>query len=78
MDHYWRQQSYNLINTVGSTAAGWFVLPHPHDYYMSGSWFDLDRAAADCTGAANPSVNFSTYSGINMMFNSDLDGYAWV
>jgi M6 family metalloprotease-like protein len=77
MDHYWRQQSYNLINTVGSTAAGWFVLPHPHDYYMSGSWFNLDQAAADCTGAANASIYFPTYSGINLMFNSDLDGYAW-
>ncbi len=77
MDHYWRQQSYNLINTVGSTASGWYTLPHPHSYYMSGGWFNLDQAAIDCTGVANPSVNFSTYAGINLMFNDELDGYAW-
>jgi M6 family metalloprotease-like protein len=77
LDHYWRQQSYNLINTVGSTASGWYTLPHPHSYYMSGAWFDLDKAAVDCTGVANPSVNFSTYAGINLMFNAELDDFAW-
>jgi hypothetical protein len=57
MDHYWRQQSYNLINNLGSTASGWYTLPHAHDYYMSGSAFNLNLAASECTGAANPSVN---------------------
>jgi hypothetical protein len=34
--------------------------------------------ATDCIAAANASVNFSLYSGINMMFNTDFDnGYAW-
>ena len=83
MDHYWRQQSYNLINTVGSSASGWYVLPHPRSYYLSpAGWFNLDQAAIDCTGVANPSVNFSTYAGINLMFNDQLDdvgngGFAW-
>jgi hypothetical protein len=58
MDHYWRQQSYNLINTVGSTAQGWYTLPHPHDYYITNGWFDTYRAALDCTSVANASVNF--------------------
>jgi M6 family metalloprotease-like protein len=77
LDHYWREQSYGLINTLGSTASGWYVLSHPHSYYLSGSSFNLDQAAADCTGVANPSINFSTYAGINLMFNDVLDGYAW-
>ncbi|HLF75831.1 MAG TPA: hypothetical protein VI524_15850, partial [Anaerolineales bacterium] len=77
LDHYWRQQSYNLINNVGSTASGWYVLPHPWSYYMSGGSFNLDQAAIDCTGVANPSVNFSTYVGINLMFNDVLDDFAW-
>ena len=77
LDHYWREQSYNLINNVGSTASGWYVLPHPHDYYMSAGWFDLTKAAQDCTGVANPTVNFSTFKGINLMFNDELDGFAW-
>jgi hypothetical protein len=59
---------------VGSTASGWYTLPHPHDYYISDGRFDLDKAAIDCTGAANASVNFSGFSGINMMFNDFLDG----
>jgi M6 family metalloprotease-like protein len=77
LDHYWREQSYNLINTVGSTASGWFVLPHAKSFYMSGGRFNLDQAALDCTGVANASVNFSTFAGINLMFNDELDGFAW-
>ena len=79
LDHYWRQQSYGLINTTGSTAAGWYTLPAPYSsYFSAGSWFNLTKAARDCTGAANPSVNFSTYYGINLMFNSEaLDCCAW-
>ncbi|HEX6033843.1 MAG TPA: hypothetical protein VFY83_05380, partial [Anaerolineales bacterium] len=77
LDHYWRQQSYNLINTVGSTASGWYTLPHPHSYYISGGWFNLEQVAIDCTGVANASINFSNYAGINLMFNGELDGFAW-
>ena len=74
LDHFWRELSYNLINTVGSTASGWFTLPHPRSYYISSGSFNLDQAAVDCTGVANPSVNFAGFSGINMMFNDVLDG----
>ena len=77
LDHYWRQQSYNLINTIGSTATGWYTLPHPHDHYIFGGSFDLNQAAKDCTGVANSSVNFAGFAGINLMFNDVLDGYAW-
>jgi hypothetical protein len=79
LDHYWRQLSYGSINTMGSTAAGWYTLPFPYASYFSASGrFNLTKAAQDCTAAANPSVNFSTYSGINLMFNSaDLDCCAW-
>ena len=84
MDHYWREQSFDLMNVVGSAASSqWFTLPHPRSYYvynMDGDpelEFDRTRATTDCTGVANSSVNFPTYVGINMMFNDDLDGYAW-
>ena len=43
LDHYWREQSYNLINTVGSTASGWYTLPRPRSYYLDGAWFNLDK-----------------------------------
>ena len=33
-------------------------------------------ATTDCTGVADPVINFPSYVGINMMFNPDLAG-AW-
>ncbi len=77
LDNFWRQNSYNLVNLGGSSVAGWYVLPHERAYYVYNNELDIGRAAADCTGVANPYVNFSPYVGINLMFNADLDGYAW-
>lgn len=81
LDHYWREVSYNNANVVGSNAHGWFTLPQPRSHYITGvppnEVADLDALFIDCTGVADPQVNFAPYSGINMMFNSDLDGYAW-
>lgn len=81
LDHYWRELSYNTVNVSGSSASGWFTLPHPEAYYnptdtLGGT--NLSLLANDCIAAADPSVNFSLYTGINMMFNTDFDnGYAW-
>jgi M6 family metalloprotease-like protein len=76
LDHYWRELSYNTVNLVGSNAFGWYQLPHPKSYYVSGE-LNHDRAAEDCTAVADNDVNFKNYYGINLMFNSELDGYAW-
>ncbi len=77
LDHYWREQSYNQINIVGSQAVGqWYTLPQPRSYYVNGS-ANLSTLAADCTAAADAAVNYAGFVGINLMFNSDLDGYAW-
>jgi len=77
LDHYWREQSYNIANLQGSSAAGWFTLPNVRSYYLSGGELNLGTAAQDCTAAANPYVDFRPYVGINLMFNAELDGYAW-
>ena len=84
LDHYWREVSYNKINLTGSSAHGWFVLPHPRSFYVTGTApnedANLNQLFDDCTTAANASVNFAAgggVQGINMMFNGDLDGYAW-
>lgn len=77
LNHYWQEVSYNTVNVLGSTAVGWFTLPQPRSYYVYNNALDFGRAANDCTGVANASVNFSTFIGINLMFNADLDGYAW-
>ena len=77
LDHYWQQQSYDLVNLEGSGAFGWYVLPHPRNYYLPGGNLDWWKAAEECTAAADAYVDFSAYVGINLMFNEDLDCCAW-
>jgi hypothetical protein len=63
----------------GSGAYGWFTLPHPRSYYITGdpAVADLPLLANDCTAVADSSVYFPTFAGINLMFNAELDGFAW-
>jgi M6 family metalloprotease-like protein len=78
LDNYWRTVSYGKVNVAGSAAYGWFTLPQPRSYYIPASGAaDLNKLFTDCTGAANATVDFSPFVGINQMFNADLDGYAW-
>ena len=78
LDHYWREVSYGKANVAGSSAYGWFTLPQPRSYYVpSGGSADLTKLFNDCTAAANATVNFAPFVGINTMYNGDLDGYAW-
>ncbi len=81
LDHYWREVSYGKIDLTGSSAHGWFTLPHPRAYYVpAGGSANLNVLFDHCTTAANASVDFAAgggVQGINMMFNGDLDGYAW-
>jgi len=77
IDHFWRQVSYDNVNIVGSNASGWYTLPHPRSYYIVNDSANLDALFADCTGVADPYVNFAPYVGINMMFNDTLDCCAW-
>ena len=82
LDHYWRRQSYNTVNVLGSTAAGWFTLPHTQAYYeglINGTSYStmLNALYDDCTNAASGSVNVNNYSGVNLMFNDTFGPYAW-
>jgi hypothetical protein len=78
LDHFWRQNSYNLANLEGSGAYGWFVLPHDRAYYLDDDGNLIhQRAAEDCTAVADPYVNYRPFVGINMMFNDLLDCCAW-
>ena len=83
LDHYWREVSYNMINVVGSGAYGWYTLPYTRSHYvydMDGDGqveFDFTRATNDCTAAGDPYVYYPNYVGINLMFNAELDGFAW-
>jgi M6 family metalloprotease-like protein len=77
LNHYWKEVSYNKVNVNGSNAVGWFTLPQPRSAYIINNSLLHDKAAKDCTAAADAQVNFAQFVGINLMFNSDLDGYAW-
>ncbi|MBT3189404.1 MAG: hypothetical protein HN736_17490 [Anaerolineae bacterium] len=81
LGHYWKEASYNIIDVLGSDASGWHTLPHTKTYYNPSNTLggaDLNALASDCLAAADPSVNFASYTGINMMFNANFDnGYAW-
>ena len=81
LGHYWREVSYNKINLTGSSAYGWFDLSQPRSYYVTQEngkdKADLRKLFADCGAAADPTVDFASVQGVNMMFNGELDGYAW-
>jgi N-acetylneuraminic acid mutarotase len=72
LDHYWREQSFDQINKSGSQVVGWFTLPQPHSYYLPNGSLDHEAAANDCTNAADASVYFPSYYGINLQFNQSL------
>ena len=85
LDHYWQEVSYGKINLAGSNAYGWATLPLPRGDYVTTdtngkATADLSKLFQDCIAAHDADVNFAInggVQGVNMMFNGDLDGYAW-
>ncbi|NOT88481.1 MAG: hypothetical protein HOP03_09880 [Lysobacter sp.] len=85
LDHYWQEVSYGKINLAGSDAYGWATLPLPRGDYVTTdangkTTADLSKLFQDCTAAHDAAVDFAInggVQGVNMMFNGDLDGYAW-
>jgi M6 family metalloprotease-like protein len=86
LGHYWQEVSYGQINLAGSNAYGWATLPEPRSYYVTFDTetnkekADLTKLFQDCTGVHNANVNFAInggVQGVNMMFNDNLDGFAW-
>jgi hypothetical protein len=83
LDQYWREVSYDKVDIIGSEVYGWFPLPFPRVHYVplnsdgtDGS-ADLDALWDDCTQAADASVDFTPFVGINTMYNGNLDCCAW-
>ena len=69
LGHYWDDLSYGAVSLAGSDVAGPFAMPHPTAAYGIPSAVDLHRLAADCFAAADPTVNFAPFHGVNLMFN---------
>jgi M6 family metalloprotease-like protein len=74
LDHYWRELSYNQMDVSGSILVGWYTLPHPLSYYSTATRWDPNGLARDCTGAADPDVDFPRFWGINLQVNGDIGG----
>ncbi|MDP2603146.1 MAG: putative Ig domain-containing protein [Deltaproteobacteria bacterium] len=80
LDHYWRENSYGLIDLNGSAVVGPYTLPQPRSYYVydrDGDGVpevDFQRTVTGCTAAADADVNFPDFFGINQIFNADIGG----
>ncbi|MBD9481074.1 hypothetical protein [Pseudoxanthomonas sp. PXM02] len=81
LGHFWSEVSYGNIDLAGSDAYGWYTLPKPRSSYVElvGGKLkvDLSLLFTDCTVQADPDVDFDGIHGVNLMFNDELDGYAW-
>jgi uncharacterized repeat protein (TIGR01451 family) len=70
-DHFWRELSYGKIDLAGSRSEGWFDLPEPAAAYEVNEYgmrsLDPEKALRDCTAAADPTVDFSPYTGIILL-----------
>lgn len=80
--HFFREASYEELTLTGSTAhSTWVPLPRTAAQYKSAGGNDpnvyLRMMFEDCTRAANATVDFSQYYGINLMFNGTIDCCAW-
>ncbi|HEX2619967.1 MAG TPA: hypothetical protein VHL11_07465, partial [Phototrophicaceae bacterium] len=80
--HYWREQSFNKVNLLGSESFGTYTLPHDQTFYYPnpGQGQDpgvLDGLGLDCVAQADADIDFTAYVGINFMFNGLLDCCAW-
>lgn len=79
LGHYWNEVSYGAVNLQGSRALGWYTLPMPRAAYFNpgGTNMNLTQLSNDCIAQADGDVDFSRVTGINLMFNAELDDYAW-
>jgi len=77
LDDYWREASDGRVGIGGSAVFGWYTLPRPRSHYFPDGKINYARLVDDCTGAADADVYFPAYAGINLQFDSELDGYSW-
>lgn len=72
MGHFYAELSGSPSIMAGNAVAGWFALPQPRAAYVQGTSTDFSGLVRDCVGAADPSVDFSGFTGINLQFSGAL------
>ncbi len=82
VQHFWHEVSGGQLNVVSTTSSQWFTLSKPLSAYtMSFSqWKQSGKKhsdmAQDCADAADATVDFSPYDGINFIFDDSYANYA--
>jgi M6 family metalloprotease-like protein len=82
MQDYFNDVSAGMLSLNGSITLGWYNLPEPRSYYIKPTGpggadeIVFSRLVPDCAKKAEGVINFNDYYGINLVFNSKLDGTA--
>jgi hypothetical protein len=77
-DAYYREVSRERLNLEGTTVVGWLTLPRPRSgYTLADGEANLGLMSSDCLGAADAQLDFSTFGGVGMHFNSAIGCCSW-
>ncbi|MBI5929658.1 MAG: hypothetical protein HY862_10140 [Chloroflexi bacterium] len=78
INHYWNQISGGTVTINGTaTTSTWVTLPNPRAYYFDPGTTSVGSTGRQnifnqCIAAADPQVNFPSFSGINLMLNANM------
>lgn len=77
LDYYWKEQSASQMSVSGSAVTRWYTLPQAYSAYVyddgSGQLRpDTQAMLQDCIARADPEVDFSSYQGVNLVFNESF------
>jgi len=77
-DAYYREVSRERLNLEGTTVVGWLTLPRPRSgYTLADGEANLGLMSSECLGAADAQLDFSTFGGVGMHFNSAIGCCSW-
>jgi M6 family metalloprotease-like protein len=81
INHYFKENSYGALDIDGADVVGPYVLPNTYAYYVHpignlGELMDIARISTDVVPLVDADVDFSSYDGVNLVFNSDAGGAA--
>jgi M6 family metalloprotease-like protein len=78
INNFWQRISYGKVNLNGTTVVGsWKYLAHSRSYYVTTKGVNLQALTNDCSKLFDSTIDYSKFAGVAMMFNAELDGYAW-
>lgn len=77
-DAYYREVSRERLNLEGTTVVGWLTLPRPRSgYTLADGEANLGLMSSECLAAADAQLDYSTFGGVGMHFNSAIGCCSW-